>query len=116
MHDIFGFRESFLFAGFPVLVVALRFVSLNVMTNRSMYSVIALVLLGRYGLWVWETGVSWIGSFFVDSYRVIVPWSELWRRSAWDVLFVSICFIVPLFMQRVLRLRRRTTENYGSLL
>jgi hypothetical protein len=33
LHDVFGFRGSFLFAGIPAVVFGLRFVSLTVITN-----------------------------------------------------------------------------------
>ncbi len=116
MHDVFRFQETFLFAGFPVLVAVLRFISLNVMTNRSVYSVIALVLLGRCCLSLWELSIHWIGTFFLAIHRVTVPWSEVWQRSAWDIAFVSLCFLLPLFVRRVLRFRRQSSQTYGSLL
>lgn len=115
LHDLFSFHIGFHFVGFPLLVIFLRFVSLNVMTNRSLYSLIAMVLLGRYCFWIWETFWIWIGSIVMNNHHIYISWSELWRRSLWDILFVSLCFLIPLFIQKIFRLRRKSMDNYGSV-
>jgi hypothetical protein len=116
MHDVFRFQQTFLFAGFPVLVAVLRFISLNVMTNRSLYSVIALTVLGRLCLWIWETSMHWMGSWFMPMQVLGIPWSELWQRIAWDAFFVALCFLFPFVFRRLFGLRRKSAHTYGSLI
>jgi hypothetical protein len=116
LHDVFGFRGSFLFAGIPLIVLGLRFVSLTVMTNRSVYSVVVLVLLGRFGLWFWDVLIRWVlkGLGGVSGYGV--SWSEYWRVSAWDVVFVFLLFSVPVLFQRIFQRRMQRSRSYASVL
>lgn len=115
LHDVFGFRQRFWFAGIPLMVLFLRFIALNVMTNRSVYSAVALVLLGRMFLFGWEV-VAYLIVHSTGYPFLLTSWAEQWRVFVGDTVFVGSLFVLPVLFSRLARRfwQRGNAFTYGN--
>jgi len=97
------------FAPWRLLFIAaiLWIVSERVLTNRSVYSTIALVLAGRLLDWSWLAAAQWIFGLLGRSVRFAPGLVDLARVAASDLALTVILFVFGLLvMRRYLRPRR----------
>lgn len=91
------------------IVFFLDFLAQRLLTNRSLYTALALVLIGRSA----DFATSWLFSFF-DSWISSVPFSwsggaNLWMTVGWDLLTVGIgFFLIAAFTKRFVTFVHRT--------
>lgn len=91
--DVFGLGESsFVCAGLIVAVAVASFLSSNLLTNRSIYSAVALAVAGRAVERVCVSVFSGISRVLFQTQVVIEPFFSDLKIMGWDIAMVALGF------------------------
>lgn len=97
------------FAPWRLMLIAafLGLVSERVLTNRSVYSMVAMVSAARLLDWLWLVSVQWAYGMLGRDVRLAYGYGELGRIWGFDLAMTVALFLVGLLvMRRYLRPRR----------
>ncbi|MBU1034371.1 hypothetical protein KKF59_01520 [Patescibacteria group bacterium] len=101
MIDLFTVGAGFLaFAEQMLVVSAVAIIAEKVLTNRSVYSAVALLLAARIMSYIWLAAMSFFSRLLFKTQIFIQPFNSLLVTMVWDALFMCTIFLLLAFFTR----------------
>ncbi|MBU1349080.1 hypothetical protein KJ781_03355 [Patescibacteria group bacterium] len=86
--------SSFSFARLLLTVALVSMLSLSILTNRSIYATVVLMLFGRGADWAIRRVTSAVSDALFHAYMPVESFRGLATSMAWDVALVAVTFVV----------------------
>jgi len=112
--DLFALERSGFAVGRLILIaLLLSFLAVSILTNRSVYSAIALVWFGRSVEWGWLGLQSRIPPYSTNAIALAPGWRDVGFSMGFDLLLATVLFLCGILLFRRFSVRSQDAVSYG---